>query len=116
MRPTIAESAGLIRLQRQEQGWQYRGLVTLRIRYLLCSPGRLDGPVGFAIRRHRCGRARRAACGSPRRSRSATCTQGAGWPGTRLPVAAEARKHSATAFLDITKAALTGDLNSVTSS
>jgi hypothetical protein len=31
-------------------------------------------------------------------------------------VAAEARKHSATAFLDITKAALTGDLNSVTSS
>ena len=31
-------------------------------------------------------------------------------------MAAEARNHSATAFLDITKAALTGDLNSVTSS
>lgn len=37
-------------------------------------------------------------------------------PGTWLPVAAEARKHSATAFLDITKAALSGALNSVTSS
>jgi hypothetical protein len=42
--------------------------------------------------------------------------QGTGLPGTWLPVAAEARKHSATAFLDITKAALTGALNSVTSS
>ena len=42
--------------------------------------------------------------------------QGTGWPGTWLPVAAEARNHSATAFLDITKAALTGALNSVTSS
>lgn len=31
-------------------------------------------------------------------------------------MAAEARKHSATALLDITKAALTGALNSVTSS
>ena len=42
--------------------------------------------------------------------------QGTGWPGTWLPVAAEARNHSATAFLDITKAALIGALNSVTSS
>jgi hypothetical protein len=42
--------------------------------------------------------------------------QSAGWPGTWLPVAAEARTHSAVAFLDITKAALTGTLNSVTSS
>jgi hypothetical protein len=39
--------------------------------------------------------------------------QEADWPGTWLPVAAEARKHSAVAFLDITKAALTGALNSV---
>jgi hypothetical protein len=39
--------------------------------------------------------------------------QGAGWPGTWLPVAAEARKRSAVAFPDITKAALTGALNSV---
>jgi len=38
------------------------------------------------------------------------------WPGTWQPVAAEARKHSAVAFLDITKAALTGALNAVTSS
>jgi hypothetical protein len=30
--------------------------------------------------------------------------QGTGWPGTWLPVVAEARKHSATAFLDSTKA------------
>jgi hypothetical protein len=37
------------------------------------------------------------------------------WPSTWLPVAAEARKHSAAAFLDITKAALTGTLNSVSS-
>lgn len=42
--------------------------------------------------------------------------QGAGWPATWLPVAGGACKHSATAFLDITKAALTGALNSVTSS
>jgi len=41
--------------------------------------------------------------------------QGADWPGMWLPVAAEARKHSAVAFLDITKAALTGALNSVAS-
>ena len=41
--------------------------------------------------------------------------QDADWPGTWLPVAAAARKHSAVAFLDITKAALTGALNSVTS-
>jgi hypothetical protein len=42
--------------------------------------------------------------------------QSAGWPGTWLPVAVSARTHSATGFLDITKAALTGALNSVTSS
>ena len=42
--------------------------------------------------------------------------QGPDWPSTWLPVAVDARKHSATAFLDITKAALTGALNSVTSS
>jgi len=42
--------------------------------------------------------------------------QGASWTGTWLQVAAEARTHSAVAFLDITKAALTGSLNSVTSS
>ena len=42
--------------------------------------------------------------------------QDTAWPGTWLPVASEARKHSAVAFLDITKAALTGALNSVTSS
>jgi hypothetical protein len=42
--------------------------------------------------------------------------QGADWSSTWLPVATEARKHSVTAFLDITKAALTGALNSVTSS
>jgi hypothetical protein len=37
------------------------------------------------------------------------------WPGTWLPVAVEARGHSAVAFLDITKAALIGALNSVAS-
>ena len=42
--------------------------------------------------------------------------EGAGWPSTWLPVAVDARKHSATAFLGITKAALTGALNSVTGS
>jgi hypothetical protein len=42
--------------------------------------------------------------------------QDTAWPGIWLPVAAEARKHSAVAFLDITKAALTGALNSVASS
>jgi hypothetical protein len=42
--------------------------------------------------------------------------QDTGWPGTWLPVAAGACTHSATAFLDIAKAALTGALNSVTSS
>jgi hypothetical protein len=42
--------------------------------------------------------------------------QGAGWPGTWLAVATEARKNSAVAFLDIIKAALTGLLNSVTGS
>jgi hypothetical protein len=41
--------------------------------------------------------------------------QDADWSGTWLTVATEARKHSAVAFLDITKAALTGALNSVTS-
>lgn len=39
--------------------------------------------------------------------------QEANWPGTWRPVAAAARKHSAVAFLDITKAALGGALNSV---
>jgi len=42
--------------------------------------------------------------------------QNTAWPGVWLPVAAEARRHSAVAFLDVTKAALTGALNSVTSS
>ncbi|HUC26271.1 MAG TPA: hypothetical protein VMA73_26490 [Streptosporangiaceae bacterium] len=42
--------------------------------------------------------------------------QGANWPSTWLPIAVEARNRSATAFLDITKASLTGALNSVTSS
>jgi hypothetical protein len=43
-------------------------------------------------------------------------SQATGWSGTWLPVAAKARSHSATAFLDITKAANSGALNSVTSS
>jgi len=42
--------------------------------------------------------------------------EGGDWPSTWLPIAVEARKRSATAFLDITKAALTGALPSVTSS
>jgi hypothetical protein len=41
-------------------------------------------------------------------------SQSPDWPGTWLAVVTEARKHSAVAFLDITKAALTGALNSVT--
>lgn len=42
--------------------------------------------------------------------------QSAGWPDTWLQVTVDARTHSAAAFMDITKAAPTGALNSVTSS